>query len=252
MTRLLVSVRSAAEAVAAIEGGADIIDVKEPLRGALGAADAKILRAVREEVEAVGAALPLSAALGELLHGRHEGESADGGVVRCAVPSGYRYAKFGLAGSASRSDWHEIWRRAICELPQGVEPVAVAYADWRRAGAPAPQRVLETAANLRCAGLLVDTFDKSAGDLFHWLSLDDLAALAAAAREAGMFVAVGGSLTLDTAPHGIAAQADVIAVRGAACGGERTARIDVNRVRDLAALVKRHDCVLPRLREQNA
>ncbi len=33
MTRLLVSVRSAAEAEAALTGGASVIDVKEPTRG---------------------------------------------------------------------------------------------------------------------------------------------------------------------------------------------------------------------------
>ena len=36
---LLVSVRSAAEALAALAGGADVIDVKEPNQGSLGAAD---------------------------------------------------------------------------------------------------------------------------------------------------------------------------------------------------------------------
>ena len=36
MTRLLVSVRSAEEAEIALAGGADVIDVKEPRRGALG------------------------------------------------------------------------------------------------------------------------------------------------------------------------------------------------------------------------
>ncbi len=39
MTRLLVSVRSAAEAEIALSAGADLIDVKEPSRGSLGAAD---------------------------------------------------------------------------------------------------------------------------------------------------------------------------------------------------------------------
>src|SRR3712207_1522808 len=37
--RLLVSVRSAAEAGTALEGGADIVDAKEPARGPLGAVD---------------------------------------------------------------------------------------------------------------------------------------------------------------------------------------------------------------------
>ena len=36
MTKLLVSVRDAAEAIDALAGGADLIDVKEPLAGSLG------------------------------------------------------------------------------------------------------------------------------------------------------------------------------------------------------------------------
>ena len=40
MTRVLVSVRDALEARIALDCGVDLIDVKEPLRGPLGAADA--------------------------------------------------------------------------------------------------------------------------------------------------------------------------------------------------------------------
>ena len=61
--RLLVSVRDAAEAEAALAGGADLIDVKEPSRGPLGRADAGVIRYV---VKAVGGRAPVSAALGEL------------------------------------------------------------------------------------------------------------------------------------------------------------------------------------------
>ncbi len=46
MTRLLVSVRSAAEAEIALVGGAALIDVKEPARGALGMADFQVIRDV--------------------------------------------------------------------------------------------------------------------------------------------------------------------------------------------------------------
>jgi uncharacterized protein (UPF0264 family) len=44
--RLLVSVRDAAEAVEALAGGADWIDLKEPQRGPLGAVDAVTARDV--------------------------------------------------------------------------------------------------------------------------------------------------------------------------------------------------------------
>ena len=63
MTRLLVSVRSAAEAEAALRGGADVIDVKEPGRGPLGRADDAVIADV---VRLVAGRRPVSAALGEL------------------------------------------------------------------------------------------------------------------------------------------------------------------------------------------
>ena len=61
--RLLVSVVSADEARRAIAGGADIVDVKDPREGALGAPSPRVLS---EVVRAVGPAAPVSAALGDL------------------------------------------------------------------------------------------------------------------------------------------------------------------------------------------
>jgi len=61
--RLLVSVRSAAEAKVAVESGADIVDAKEPAAGPLGAVGpgvlAEILRALPGEA-------PLGIALGDV------------------------------------------------------------------------------------------------------------------------------------------------------------------------------------------
>jgi hypothetical protein len=245
MTRLLVSVRSGAEAQAALAGGAEIIDVKEPLRGALGAADASVLCEVRD---VIGSALPLSAALGELLSDRAMPDLDDAVAFAQRIPPGYRFAKFGLAGCAKHRDWPQRWRVAMGALPRGVQPVAVAYADWRCAEAPQPDDVLQAAAEFGCTGLLLDTFDKQAGDVFHWLTDERLASLVASAQAAGMFVAVGGSLTLESAPRAIGAMADVIAVRGAACSGGRTGCVSAERVRSLAAIVKRcerNNCRFP-------
>ncbi len=60
--RLLVSVRSVEEVSEALVGGAHIIDIKEPSRGALGAADPDVIRAVAAEVPP---SIPVSVALGD-------------------------------------------------------------------------------------------------------------------------------------------------------------------------------------------
>jgi uncharacterized protein (UPF0264 family) len=60
--RLLVSVRSAAEVAAAVAGGADIVDAKEPALGSLGAVSGRVLR---EIAHSLPAGVPLSIAMGD-------------------------------------------------------------------------------------------------------------------------------------------------------------------------------------------
>jgi uncharacterized protein (UPF0264 family) len=234
MTRLLVSVRSREEARIAVAGGVDIVDVKEPRRGSLGAADADTLRAVCAEI---AGRLPLSAALGELQ------DFTSAGAAGCH-PSllesleGFQYAKFGLAGCASDDDWRLRWREALARLPAGVSPIAVAYADWHACDAPPPEDVLQTGLELGCAGLLIDTFDKRPGDLFHWQPHKRLAELVDGAHAARRLAALAGSLTLKSIPRAIQAGADVIAVRGAVCAKRRWSSIDPRRLRNVSRCVK--------------
>jgi len=73
--RLLVSVAHADEVEAALAGGADIVDAKDPLRGALGAVSPSVLGAI---ARALGGRRPLSVALGDA----SESASLDGRVAR--------------------------------------------------------------------------------------------------------------------------------------------------------------------------
>src|SRR3954452_14348343 len=95
---LLVSVRSAAEALSALAGGADVIDVKEPDRGSLGAADEETISAI---VRAVDGRAPVSAALGELVD---LDKSPNGNAARILV-DGVSLFKIGLARSATLDAW---------------------------------------------------------------------------------------------------------------------------------------------------
>ena len=61
--KLLVSVVSADEARIAAAAGADIVDVKNPAEGSLGAPSPAVIAAVRD---AVGAERPVSAAIGDM------------------------------------------------------------------------------------------------------------------------------------------------------------------------------------------
>lgn len=221
--RLLVSVRSAAEAAAALRGGAAIVDIKEPRHGSLGAADPQVWQAVLQEV--AGRA-PVSAALGEL---------AEPDLVgRLPRTHGLQFVKIGLAGMQGR-DWRRLWREAIEQTPSSVAQVAVCYADARQANAPPWQEVLEEAAQNGCRAVLVDTFDKAGGDLFDHLPVTELHSIAAVACSARMPFVLAGALGLARLPLVRAVAPDYLAVRGAVCRQGRAGEIDERLVAELAS-----------------
>src|SRR4051812_49007094 len=66
--KLLVSVRNVSEAQAAVGGGCDLLDVKEPARGPLGMADRRVIAEVAQFAAGAQTDRPLecSVALGEV------------------------------------------------------------------------------------------------------------------------------------------------------------------------------------------
>ena len=219
MSRLLVRVRNAEEAQVAIAEGVDLIDIKEPDRGSLGAADVKTIRAIVEQVDR---RVPLSAALGELIE-----------PLRLPLPLAreLRYAKIGLAGCARLPDWQDRWSREIERLPPGVTPVAVAYADAKSARAPAAATILQFARQAGCGAILLDTCDKTAGSLLDCMAISELARFVDAARQRGLTCVLAGGLTLQEIPKVSSLDPDYIALRGAVCTAGRAGRLDVRRLR---------------------
>lgn len=235
MTRLLVSVRDEAEAIAALAGGAAVIDVKEPSRGSLGAAHPRVWHSV---ARAVRGRARLSIALGELLEESSAGPEPSWGEF----PASLAFFKLGLAGCARRAEWEDVWRARVDRIRQVVPEavsVAAAYADWELAGSPCPERVVEAAATIGCGGLLIDTFTKHPSRcLLSHVGLKTLAAWLDEVRRRGMFVALAGSLDFDSIPVVLELKPDYIAVRGAACPADRTGSIDRTLVARLVNLVQ--------------
>jgi hypothetical protein len=228
MSELLVSVRSAEEAEAALEGGAGLIDVKEPSRGSLGRADEATVRAV---VEKVAGCRPVSVALGE--------------VTDWDWPRPIRnstYIKMGLSGCAKLPDWRQRLAFAAdhwCREVPRCRPVAVAYADWKLVQAPAPEEICALACANRWGAFLVDSATKDGRTLLEWMSMDEIGGLCQRCRAAGVPVALAGSLGAEQIRQLIHLQPDWFAVRGSVCsGGSRTGQVDVNRVRQLATLLR--------------
>lgn len=226
---LLVSAASAADAAAAVDGGADIVDAKDPRAGALGAVPDATLR---EIAAAVAGSRPLSAALGDAAD-----ESAVERAARDAAAAGAAYVKFGFAGVRDARRAAALLGAAVRGAAEGGGAcvIAVAYADAGRVAALDPLAVVEAAACAGAHGALLDTARKEHGGLFALRSRGELAAWVAEARAASLLVALAGRLSSGDLVAVRELGADIAGVRGAACVGGRGGRVSAALVRELRA-----------------
>ena len=219
---LLVSVRNLNEARAAIAGGADWIDLKDPQAGALGAVDTHTARQISQSI---GGLCPLSAALGELADWPGSDSRSLLDVTELS------FLKLGLAGMEADVRWQECWRtaqRAIADA--GKSLVAVIYADWQRAAAPPPEQILSLTRESNARYLLIDTFDKnSPGTATQWGPAETERIVSVAKRQ-GLQVVVAGKVTSEDLTQFPIRIIDLIAVRSAVCRGSRTSEVDAHRV----------------------
>ncbi len=227
---LLVSVRDAGEAVAAVAGGAGIIDIKDPAAGSLGMAAAETLVDCGRVVPA-GCLWTLAG--GELREAELAVERLAAVVPHCPRPPAA--VKFGLS-EAVDSDWPVRLAAVRERLPEKITVVPVAYADTASAAAPPVAIVIEAAARSGCPLVLVDTFDKQgSGSLLSLATLQELADWIRVATRLGLGLVLAGKIP----PEDIATVAGcrplAVAVRSAVCVGGRLGRIDQQLVQTAVA-----------------
>jgi (5-formylfuran-3-yl)methyl phosphate synthase len=231
--RLLVSVATPEEASAALAGGADVIDAKDP-RFALGAVSVDMLRRIHA---ACASLRPLTAALGD---------ASDEGAIerdaRMTTEAGALLVKVGFAGIADRPRIATLLVAAVrgARASRSGGAVAVAYADANRVASLGPAAFVDVAARAGAAGVLLDTADKSGPGLRTLMSAAALAAWVARGHEAGLFVALAGKLVEDDLPYLRDTGADIAGVRGAACDGQRTGHVSAEKVRRLVQTIRRY------------
>jgi uncharacterized protein (UPF0264 family) len=229
--RLLVSVVDAGEARAAAAAGADIVDVKNPAEGSLGAPSPAVIQGVRA---AVDGGRPVSAAIGDMPNLPGTAALAALGAAR----SGADFVKVGLWGVSTEAEAVALLR-VVADAVLGTVVVAAAYADARRvAHRPlAPERLPRVAQAAGVGVCLLDTAIKDGRGLLDWLGEDALASLVGEAHDAGLQMALAGALRAEDLPVVAATGADIAGVRSAACsGGARTGPLDAARVRALRAV----------------
>ncbi|HEU4403276.1 MAG TPA: (5-formylfuran-3-yl)methyl phosphate synthase [Candidatus Polarisedimenticolia bacterium] len=230
MPGLLASVRDPEEARLALAVGADVLDVKEPGEGALGACPPATLRAIVTLRDAGRGRVPVSAALGDAPDLPGTLALAAAGAAACGVD----LLKVGLHGVAREAEAIRLVRAVVTAaraVAPGVRVVAAAYADAAAIGALPPALLPAVAGRAGAHGCLIDTFRKDGRGLLAHLTAADLERFVADCRRRGLSSALAGSLTLADVPRLLALCPDLIGARGALCDGGRSGRLDAARLR---------------------
>lgn len=226
MTLLLASIIGPEEAEIAVRHGADIVDLKDPARGAFGAVD---LSTVAATVAAVARRRPVSAVAGELAMDPDT-------VVRAAsalADAGVDYVKVALLPEPGREDCI----RALSPLARRMKIVGVMFAD-HGADLAADLGLIRLMAQSGFAGVLLDTARKDGGRLLDYMDIATLGNYVDICRTQGLMGGLAGSLEAPDVPRLLLLAPDVLGFRGALCRDhDRTARIDPQAVGIIRALI---------------
>ncbi|MFZ4189341.1 (5-formylfuran-3-yl)methyl phosphate synthase [Streptomyces pseudogriseolus] len=217
----------------------DIVDVKKPDEGSLGANFPWVIREIRE---AVPADKPVSATVGDVPY--KPGTVAQAALG--AVVSGATYIKVGLYGCTTPDQGIDVMRavvRAVKEHNPDALVVASGYADAHRIGCVNPLAVPDIAARAGADAAMLDTAVKDGTRLFDHVPPDVCAEFVRLAHASGRLAALAGSVRQDDLAELTRIGTDIVGVRGAVCeGGDRNAgRIQPHLVAAFRAEMDRHD-----------
>jgi len=235
--KILISPINDKEALAAAEGGADIIDLKNVLEGSLGANFPWVIQSVLRRLRARKVAF--SAAIGDLDNKPGTAALAARGAASCGVD----YVKAGIYGARDVKSARAViaaFSRAARDVNRDVIPVAAGYGDYRSFGGLSPLALVAAAKGTGVGMVMLDTAIKNGESLFDGISIKEAQAFIDGAHRAGLKAALAGSLTSKHLEISSSLGADVIGVRGAVCAGaDRRASIQKKLVQKLVQEVRR-------------
>lgn len=225
MTGMLASINSLEEAQLILNTSVDIIDLKQPERGALGALDtetvAKIVRLVNQQK-------PVSATVGDLPMQAMIVYNA----VKTMVTTGVDYIKIGFFPGG---DWQATLDKLSTITQQGYQLIAVLFAD-----SPLDMSVIQLIKKSGFSGVMLDTMDKSQGSLLQIMDLSEIQTFVSAANNSKLLCGLAGSLKEKDIQKLLHLDIDYLGFRGALCDQhDRIAKLDSVAIKLISAHFKR-------------
>jgi len=226
---LLASPSSVEEAKDAL--AADIIDVKKPSEGSLGANFPWVIHAIKELTDK-----PVSAAIGDYDY-KPGGASQAAYGAACA---GADYIKVGLMfdGAEEARDFIKSVVKAVkWQFPE-KQVVIAAYGDYARTKTISPFDMAPIAAEEGADVAMIDTAIKDGKSVFDHLTAEQLAEFTEGNRKLGIKTALAGSLKFEDLETLKRIDPEIIGVRGMVCGGDRSNSIRPELVAKAMAMIR--------------
>ena len=212
---LMVSVQNLHEALEALAGGADIVDVKNLQEALVGSAHPAVVKEVRDAVPSRHHA---SVTLGVV-------PNQAGTVAMATYTAGLLDATSVKVGFMKTEYAQAVEILLACrEALEGFETKLIGslFADNGLYDGLDPLRMVELSKEGRCDGFLVDTLTKDGQNLFDFLSEDELRQMVFEGKQLGISTALSGHLKLDDLDELARINPDIVGVRGAVCSkGDR-------------------------------
>ncbi len=233
--RVLISIRSLEEVLPAIRGGADIIDLKNPNEGSLGAAFPWIISEIRN----YNKNMKLSVAIGDMPNLPGTASLSALGAAYC----GADIIKVGLLGPQSAEDGIFLLKKvvkAVKEYDPNILVVGAGYADSRNFTSIDPMKIPIVCRSAGADLAMLDTLSKDGRTLFDFLNLTELESFIDEGHKLGLLCALAGSLKLEHIKTIHQLGTDVIGFRGAACSenDRKSGVITLERVKNIINAVK--------------
>ncbi len=244
--KLLVTIINGREAELVSGFDCDIIDLKNPDEGSLGAPCPEVIDRVCE-ILPDGSSISIAV-----------GDVPDlPGTVSLAILGALRfkpeYVKVGLMGPGSVPEALNLMRKVVNTAKaysENTKVVAAGYADYRRTGSISPLQVPEVAYRSGADAAMIDTAVKDGKNLFDHISAEELKSFSGMCREKGLLSALAGSIRGEHLEVLSETGADIVGVRGAVCrGGERSATLDTGLLENL---ISKHKIIEKKLQESGA
>lgn len=214
--KLLISPFNVEEAKIVIKSSVvDIIDVKNPLEGSLGANFPNVIAEIAGLVKNNGNGLQISATIGDL--GNFPGTASLAALG--AATLGLDYIKVGIKIQEKESAAYLMKKvtRAIKDFDQDIQVVAATYADFERFGAIDPLILPEIVVQSGADVAMIDTGIKDGKTLFDFLNKEKLGKFVSDSKQNGIRTALAGSINVEHVTPLKEIGPDIIGVRGAVC-----------------------------------